>query len=154
MAPSLWSHAWHVIYGPEILDKVMWSSWWRCLSTPFVKGHPQFKFKLHAMSGSWKTGRNFLSEWNFNKLWVVVHFTSWKFSTSWKFGLYFVYFFIANWNFLTKFCSSDLSVNRNILTLLYLKSEASAHAQLRNYSFLHTVWRFYSMVSIGNLYWG
>ena len=36
-------------------------------------------------------------------LWPLVH------STSWKFGLCFVYIFIADWNFLTKFCSSDPS---------------------------------------------
>ena len=86
----------------------MSSSWWRCLSTLFVKGYPQFTFKFHFMSGSWKTGRDFFFPvWSLlNKLWVVVH------STSWKFGMYFVYFFIANWNFLTKFCSSDLSVKK------------------------------------------
>ena len=39
-----------------------------------------------------------------------------KFSTSWKFSPYFVYFFIGNWNFLPKFCNSDLSVKRNVLT--------------------------------------
>ena len=133
----------------------MWSNWWRCLSTPFVKGYPQLKFKLHAILGSWKTGRNFFfSVWNLlNKLWVVVHSTSWKFSSSWKFGLYFVYFFIANWNFLTKFYSSDLSVNSNVLTFLSLKFETSAHAQLLNYSFLHTIWKFHDMASVGNLHW-
>ena len=88
------------------IDKVISSSWWRCLSTSFVKGYPQFTFKFHVMSGSWKTRRNFFFPvWNLlNKLWVVV------ISTSWKFGMYFVYFFNVNWNFLTKFCSSDLSV--------------------------------------------
>ena len=34
-------------------------------------------------------------------------------------------------NFLTKFCSSDPSFNRNILTSLYLKSE---HLRMRNYA--------------------
>ena len=53
-------------------------------------------------------------------------------STSWKFILYFVYIFIANWNFLTKFCSSDLIFKRNILTFLYLESETLAHVQLCN----------------------
>ena len=38
----------------------------------------------------------------------------------WKFGLYFVYIFIADWNFLTEFCSFDSGFNRNILTSLYL----------------------------------
>ena len=42
-------------------------------------------------------------------------------STSRKFGLYFAYIFIANWDFLTKFCSSDPSFKRNILTSLYLR---------------------------------
>ena len=64
-------------------------------------------------------------------------------STSWKFGLYFVYIFIADWNFLTKFCSPDLSFNRNVLTSLYLKSEASARAQLLNYLFIHTIYKFH-----------
>ena len=51
-------------------------------------------------------------------------------STSWKFNLYFVYIFRTDWNFLTKFGSSDPSFNRRILTLLYLKFEAFAHAQI------------------------
>ena len=38
---------------------------------------------------------------------------------------------IAHCNFLTKFCSSDPSFNRNILTSLYLKSE---HLRMRNYA--------------------
>ena len=69
----------------------------------------------------------------------VVHSTLWKLSTWWKFGLYFVYIFIANWNFLNKFCSSHLILNRNILIFLYSKSETLAHAQLCNQSFLHTI---------------
>ena len=96
-----------------------------------------------------------------------VHSTSWKFSNSWKFGLYFVYIFIADWNFLTKFCSSNPSFNINILRSLfcssnpsfninilrslYLKSETSVHAQLRNYSFIHTIYKFHDIVSVGNL---
>ena len=130
MAPSLWSHAWHVIYGPEILDKVMWSSWWRCLSTPFVKGYPQFKFKLPAMSGSWKTGRNFFflcETCSSNYEWLYIPLRG---------------------NFLLRGNSVC------ILTLLYLKSETSAHVQLRNYSFLHTIWKFHDMVSVWNLHWG
>ena len=75
-----------------------------------------------------------------------VHFTSWKFSTRWKFGLYFVYIFVADWNSLTEFCSSDPSFNGNILTSLYLKSETSAHAQLGDYSFTHTIYKFHSIV--------
>ena len=53
-------------------------------------------------------------------------------SSSWKFGLYFLYVFIADGNFLTKFCISDPCFNRNILTSLYLKSESYAYAQLAN----------------------
>ena len=60
----------------------------------------------------------------------AVHSTSCKFSTWWKFGLYFVYIFIADWNFLTKFCSSDPSFNGNILASLYLKSEISYYIQV------------------------
>ena len=37
-------------------------------------------------------------------------------------------------NFLTKFCSSDPSFNRNILTSLYLKSK---HLRMRNYAITH-----------------
>ena len=73
-------------------------------------------------------------------------------STSWKLGLYFVYIFIAYWNFLTKFYGSDSSFNRNILTSLYLKYETSAHAQLRNYSIIPTIYNFHDMVSVGNLH--
>ena len=73
-------------------------------------------------------------------------------STSWKFGLYFVCIFIANWNFLTKFWSSDPSFSRNILTSLYVKSETSAHAQLRNCLFIHTIHKFHDKVSVGNLH--
>ena len=66
-------------------------------------------------------------------------------STWWKLGLYFVYVFIADWNFLTKFCSSDSSFNGNIL-----KSETSAHAQLCHYLFIHTIYTFHSMVLAGD----
>ena len=81
-----------------------------------------------------------------------MHSTSWKFSSLWKSGLYFVYIFIGDWNFLTKFCSSDRSFNRNILTSLYLKSETSAHAELHNYLFIQTTYKFHDMVSVGNLH--
>ena len=84
----------------------------------------------------------------------AVHSTSWKCSTWWKFSLYYVYIFIADWNFLTKFCRSDPSFNRNILTPLYLKSETSAHAQLCDYSFIHTIYKFHGMVLAGNSHWG
>ena len=80
----------------------------------------------------------------------TVHFTSWKFSTWWKFGLYIVYIFLADWNFLTKFCGSDPSFNGNILTSLYLKSETLAHAQLCNYSFIHTIYKFHGILLAGN----
>ena len=58
---------------------------------------------------------------------TFIPYPSKQFSTSWKFVLYFVYIFIANWNFSTKFCSSDLIFKRNVLTFLYSKSETSAH---------------------------
>ena len=83
-----------------------------------------------------------------------VHSTSWKFSTRRKFSLYFVCIFMGDWNFLTKFCSSDPSFNRNILTSLYLKSETSAHSQLCDYSFIHTIYKFHGMVLAGNSHWG
>ena len=63
--------------------------------------------------------------------------------------LYFVYILIADWNFLTKFCSSDPSFNGNFLTFLYLKSETSAHAQLCDYSFIHTIYKFHGVVLAG-----
>ena len=71
-------------------------------------------------------------------------------STWWKFGLYFVYIFIADWYFLTKFWSSDPSFNGHILTSLYLKSATSAHAQLCNYSFTHTIYKFHGLLLAGN----
>ena len=51
-------------------------------------------------------------------------------STLWKFSLHFVHIFRKDWNFLTKFGSSDPSYNWTILTLLYLKFETFAHAQI------------------------
>ena len=83
-----------------------------------------------------------------------MHSTSWKFSTWWKLGLYFLYIFIMDWNFFTKFCSSDSSFNGNILTSLYLKSETSAHVQLCDYSFIHTTYMFHGMVLAGNSHCG
>ena len=65
----------------------------------------------------------------------------------------FAYTFIADGNFLNKFCSSHPNFNRNILTSLHFKSEISAHAQLRNYSFIHSIYKFYGMVSVENLHW-
>ena len=44
----------------------------------------------------------------------------------------FCLYFTVDWSFLTTFCSSDPSLSRNILTSPYLKSETSAHVQLRN----------------------
>ena len=55
-------------------------------------------------------------------------------------------------NILTKFYSFNPSFNRNILTSLYLKSETSAHAELRDDLFIRTIYRFHDMVSVGNLY--
>ena len=76
------------------------------------------------------------------------------YSTSWKLGLYFVNIFVANWNLLTKICNSVPSFNRRILTALYLKSQTSAHAQLRNYSLIATIHKFHNIVSFVNLPWG
>ena len=87
----------------------------------------------------------------FSLVGTYVHSVSWKYSTWWKFGLYFVYIFIADWNFLTNFCSSHPSFNGNILTSLYLKSETSAHAQLCDYMFIYTIFKFHGMVLVGNL---
>ena len=56
-------------------------------------------------------------------------------SISWKCGLYFVCIFIADCIFLNKLSSSDLSFNRKFLAFQCLKSETSAHVQLRNYFF-------------------
>ena len=52
------------------------------------------------------------------------------FHTSWKFSLYFVHIFRKDSNFFTKLCSSDLSFNWTMLTLLYLKFETSVHARI------------------------
>ena len=84
---------------------------------------------------------------------TYVHSTSWKYSAWKKFSLYFLYIFIADRNFLTNFCSSDPSFNRNILISLYLKSETSALAQLCDYMFIHTIYKFHGMVLTGNLNW-
>ena len=84
----------------------------------------------------------------------VVHSTWWEFSTWWKFRLYFVYVFIADWDFLTKFCSSDPNFNGNVLTFLYLKFDTSEHAQLCDYLFIHTIHKFHGMALTGNSHWG
>ena len=52
--------------------------------------------------------------------------------------------------FSSKFCSSDPSINRNLLTSQYLKSKTSAHAQQLKYSLIHTISKFHDMVSVGN----
>ena len=64
----------------------------------------------------------------------------------------FVYIFIVDWNFFVKYCSSDTIFTRGILTSLYLKSKTSAYVQLGAYSFIHTIYRFHDMVSVGNLH--
>ena len=66
----------------------------------------------------------------------------------------FSYIFIADYDFFTKFCSSDPRFNRNNLTSLYLKSETCAHMQMRNYSFIHTIYKFHDIMLVGNLHWG
>ena len=110
------------------LAQVISCEFWKFLRSLFIE---------NTSSGSVVISKNSLKEGS-------VH------STSWKFSLYFVYIFIADWNFLTKFCSSDPSFNRNILTPLYLKSETSAHAQLCDYSFIHTIYTFHGMVLAGD----
>ena len=87
----------------------------------------------------------------FSLVGTYVHSTSWKYSAWKKFGLYFLYIFIADRNFLTNFCSSDPSFNGNILISLYLKSETSVLAQLCDYMFIHTIYKFHGMVLAGNL---
>lgn len=79
------------------------------------------KYRSHSLLDYKKTWLN---------SWAFEHSTSWKCSTSWRFGLYFAYIFIVDRNFLTKFCRSDLSFNRNILTLLYMKFKTSAYVQI------------------------
>ena len=50
----------------------------------------------------------------------------------------FISFFRTDWNFLIKFCNSDPSFNRKILTSLYLKFKTSAHAHIAiTYYFLY-----------------
>lgn len=63
--------------------------------------------------------------------------------TSWRFRLHFVHSFKTDWNLLTELDSSDLSFNKSILTLLSLKFETSAHAQIAviyYYIFLQVSW--------------
>ena len=76
----------------------------------------------------------------FSQVDPLVHSTLWKYSTSWKCSLHFVYVFRTDWNFLTKFCISDPSFSRNILSSLYLKFKTSAHAYIviTNYYVLFT----------------
>ena len=52
---------------------------------------------------------------------------------------------------MTKFYSSDPSLNRNILTFMHLKSGTSAHAQLRNYLFIQTIYQF--KTNIEDTFW-
>ena len=70
------------------------------------------------------------SKWNLSTKWNAVHSTLWKYSTSWKCSLHFFYIFRTDWAFLMKFCSSDPSFNRNILRLLYLNFNPSAHVHI------------------------
>ena len=48
-------------------------------------------------------------------------------------------FIQSDWNFLTKFCSSDKIFTRNTFTSLRLKCEISAYAQIQAYSFILTI---------------
>ena len=83
---------------------------------PFINYRHQKRKKKNN-----KVAENYLGD-DMSPLLSSVH------STSWKLRLYFVYTFIADWNFLTEFCGFDPSFNRNILASLYLKSETSPHA--------------------------
>ena len=69
-------------------------------------------------------------------------------------GAVFCFYLQKGLEFLTKFWSPDPILNRNILISLNLNSETSGHAQLRDYSFIHTIYKFYDMVSVKNLHWG
>ena len=60
---------------------------------------------------------------------MVVHSTVRKYPTLWKFGLHFVYIFRTDWNFLTKFDSSDPGF-KSIWILLQLKFKTPAHASI------------------------
>ena len=55
---------------------------------------------------------------------ILVHYTSWKFSQ------YFVFIFRTALNFLNKIDHSHQKSNKNILILLYVKPETTAHAQI------------------------
>ena len=55
---------------------------------------------------------------------ILVHYTSWKFSQ------YFVFIFRTALNFLNKIDHSHQSSNKNILILLYVKPETTAHTQI------------------------
>ena len=54
----------------------------------------------------------------------------WKYSTLWIFSMYFVYIITKDWSFLSKFWTSDPSVNRNIFRSLYLEFKTSTHVQI------------------------
>ena len=69
-------------------------------------------------------------------------------------GTVFCLYTQSGLKFLAKLCCSDPSFNRNVLSSLYIKFEISSHAQLRDYSFIPTIYKFHDMVSVGNLHWG
>ena len=69
-------------------------------------------------------------------------------------SVFYLYLYSRLELFLTKFCSCRSSFNGNILTFLYLKAEIYVHAQLVDYSFIPTVYKFHDMVLVGNLNWG
>ena len=57
---------------------------------------------------------------------------------------------MTDWNFFNKFSRSDPSFNGNILVSLYLKPETPALAQIRDYTFMHTTYKFHDMVLAAN----
>ena len=77
-----------------------------------------------------------------------MHSTLWKYSTSWKFSLHSVYIFGKDWNFWTKFQSTDLSFNRNILAPLNWKFKTCAHVRIPI-----VIYKYLDFMCIFSLHW-
>ena len=73
--------------------------------------------------------------------------------TLWKFSLNVVDIFKKSLEFLTKFLYSNQMFSRNIFTILCLKSERSAHAQLAN-TLLYILFKNILTRCQLNLHWG
>ena len=73
------------------------------------------------------------------------------YSTLWKFSLYIVYILKMASSFLTKFWQSDQRFRRKTSAPLCLKL-----LRMRNsrYLLIRTIYKFWSMVLVGNLHWG